>query len=277
MIHKSLMVAALLSTALLFGCKKEIDEASSANIPTGAHVFRYKETIAVPAEELSQGYLKLTVSSDNEAFLKEYIENLKDRKLVLKEADPAADKENPPHIEANHDPTKVVSIHMDWSEYTFSTEKGKMYAIGFVPKDGSKTLTLVNTLPSITSYSTTAGFGAVTVYNTHTYYYVGCLCMQSNNTASWSYSNSSGNIFYSSYMNRYDNLEVRMFTLPYVLNTFGNFTIGGTRTYYRPRLNYTSPEMPYDYTDVNAIFSGTGSDPFNGGSAEAQVRFYIAG
>lgn len=281
MIIKNHVMIAALAVASLTSCEKEISAASSKKQQpsnSASITYKFKETVQVYSDNREDGYVDLTVSSDNQAFLKDYTDKLRESKLVFVEESGIEEGSQSAGSVASNDPTEWVAIDMNWNNFDLKLEKGKNFKIGFVPKNQQKTLTLSHSVSGIIAWTSTMGYGAVTVYNTYSYWNFG---KRTSQTATWSWSGTgSNNNFYLNLMDTDDNLEVRTFTSsdPYWSGSgSGALTSNGFSGYYRPRKNYISGSMPGIYEDRNMIVAGSGSKNNNPGEgAPANVTFHIA-
>jgi hypothetical protein len=277
---KNLVLAVTaVSAAFLFGCRKEAIQKPVPATPTEntakPSVYTFKETVAVYADDASQGYVNMTISSDDKAFLADYVSMMQNRKLALVESESTQERNEEKYPEPLEDPSSVA-IHFDWSHYNFNTEKGKLYQVKFMPKDASKALVMFGSAtPNVTSFTSTTGYAAVNIYNNYKYWFAGCLCTQTYNTAKWSLSNGA-NSFFSENLSYADNMEVRAFISDPGFN-YESFMAGTQQIYFRPRLNYVSPALPAAYSDVNRITGGGGYDKIKQRTAPAILTFYIAG
>lgn len=255
-----------ISLAFLSACKKEeITSKKAKGEVTEQAALRYTSVAKIYGEHPEDGFLNLTVSSNDEVYLKEYVANLEQTMIAFREADPS--NESKPNPVSETGSKSGVALHFDWSNYHFHLQKGKIYGLAFAQKDDSKALVLHSYVANCIRFSTTGSFAAVNLYSTFA------------TGATW-YLNSGNSGFYHRTLLYHDNVEVRTFTAPTSpgTNGFGSLTYNGTTVYYRPRINYSSPEMPSPYTDYGAITSGTGYATLTADNvATANTTFYIAG
>jgi len=278
MFSKHLLVAVTATaTAILFGCQKEIIQKSEPQTANTSQpvVYKFKETVSVYADDPAQGYLNLTVSSDDKTFLADYVGTLRNMKLGLEAVEQPQEEDNgkDPEVQTV---SGAVSIHFDWSHYNFNTEKGKMYQVKFTPKDASKALVMVgSSMPNVTGFTSTSGYACVNIYNTNKYF------STTNNTADWGLYNStnSNGYFYGITLDYHDNIEVRTFLSSQTtgMGVYSFFMSGTDKVYYIPRLNYSGPALPATYQDISTIKMGSSLDLYRGGPSPALVTFYIAG
>ncbi|WP_343747158.1 hypothetical protein [Fluviicola sp.] len=256
-----------ISLIFLSACKKEeITTKQSNSEPKEQAALTYSSVAKIYGERPEEGFLNLTVSSNDEAYLKEYVAKLEQTNIAFQEADPSQDAK--PNPVAESDSKSGVAFHFDWSNYHFNLQKGKIYALAFAKKSDSKALVLFNSMANCINFSVSSGsFAAVNLYSTF------------KTGATW-YLNSASTGFYHRTLVYHDNLEVRTFTAPTSpgTNGFGSFVYNSTTVYYRPRINYSSPEMPTPYTDYGSITSGTGYATLTPDNiATANATFYVAG
>lgn len=272
---------AIMAMSLTFfsSCKKEEitskkPVSQSGNQNPAKHEYKFSSVAKIPGETPENGFLSLTVSSDDEAFLKKYVAKLEQTKILMEEVASTVENNENVHPLFDEQSNATVGLVFDWTNFSFNKEKGKLYAFRLLNKSQSKSLVYYNSLSNQSSFDiggpTVPGtVAAVNVYSTY------------NNACTW-YFNNTVNDFYSKGLNYHDNLELRCFQGGFSIlfgpppSGFGYFTISGITTFYRPRLNYSSPEMPTGYTDVDAINSGYGyvSPLVEPG---ANLTFYIAG
>lgn len=263
---------ALMSMSLMFftSCQKEeitskksVEQSKEDAIkPPKPHVYKFSTVVQIPGENAENGFLSLKVSSDDQKSLDEYLTKLEQCKLMFKEADPSVSSEEKPA--ALSESKSPLSLDFDWSNYHSNLPKGKLYECALTSKDPSKALTLQYTW-TISSFTSTNPFACINIYITNnvwnTYLYLG----------------SGSNIFFETVRAYHDNLEVRTFLSSSVPSTgFGTFTYNGTTVRYRPRLNYSSPELPSPYTDFGAITSGAWHRTFDFNAVNSDVRLYFA-
>lgn len=279
----------MLSFIALSACKKEkiienIHDDQSQSQSLLQTDYKYSSIVKIQGEKPEDGYLNLTVSSNDEDYLKIYIAKLEKVKIIHKEANLLSDtKAEKPNSLIDNESDAGVSLYFDWSNFHSHFEKGKLYGIYLTPKDqgNTKSLVLLYSMNNVTSFSTTGSYAAVNVYSTQPPFQAGCLC---NTQSKWSFTNADGFHLYEKTMSRYDNLEMRTFSCIFLDCYYENFALSPTtyytehRIYYRPRFNYSSPELPPYYADYNHIKSGAGKNSYtNVVSEKATVTFYIAG
>lgn len=258
---------ALMAMSLLFftACKKEEITSKksitqSKNPKENPHEYQFSAVANIPGENPEDGFLSLKVSSDDQKSLDEYLSKLQHCKILLQESDPSSKVETTPLIQSK----EAISLDFDWSNYHTALPKGKLYECLLASNDESKALILYYSW-SISSFTSTDPFACINIYITNTLW----------NT--FLYLGSGSNIFFETIRSTNDNLEVRTFTTSATPGTgFGNFTYNGTNVYYRPRLNYSSPELPTPYTDFGSITSGAWHNTFNFNSVNSDVRLYKA-
>lgn len=275
------MVCMTISMLILSSCKKEEITSKKANGKTEnqqfkPHKAKFSAVAQIPGEHPEDGFLSLKVSSDDEAFLKKYITKLEQTKIVMEEvASTEEDRENI-HPLFEEESNATVGLVFDWANYHFKKEKGKLYAFQLMDKSQSKSLTLYYSLSNQHSFNIGGTVAAVVIYNTF-YRNIG----SNVNNSTWQINNAASP-FYTKELSYHDNLEVRCFQgydpwYPDAYPGFPSFVINGIRTHYRPRLNYSSPEMPAGYTDTDAITEGYGSTVDPRSPASATLKFFIAG
>ncbi|MNK08347.1 hypothetical protein D3C87_262800 [compost metagenome] len=257
-----------ISILSLASCKKEeitSKKSVSSDQQTENHHYKFSKVVKIPGENPKNGFLSLKVSSDDEVFLKEYTSKLEQKTVVLREADPSEKFE--PETSENASQSGV-SLHFDWSHFNITQEKGKIYGVALANNNNdSKALTLLYSFSDCTSFTTAgAGYAAVNVYN-----------KRSPGGSIWTFGNANVSDFYSRLMFYNDNFEIRTYTDSFDSGMgFNSFVVNGTTVYFRPRYNYSSPEMPLGYADYNAIKSGYGLDSqFKTFPAKANVAFYL--
>lgn len=279
---------AIMAMSLTFfsSCKKEEitskkPVSQSGNQNPAKHEYKFSSVAKIPGETPENGFLSLTVSSDDEAFLKKYVAKLEQTKILMEEVASTVENNENVHPLFDEQSNATVGLVFDWTNFSFNKEKGKLYAFRLLNKSQSKSLVYYNSLSNQSSFDiggpTVPGtVAAVNVYSTY-YRNVG----SNVNNCTWTFSNAVNN-FYSTPLSYHDNLELRCFQGGFSIlfgpppSGFGYFTISGITTFYRPRLNYSSPEMPTGYTDVDAISSGSGTSVLLT-PAGANLTFYIAG
>lgn len=264
---------ALMAMSLIFlsSCKKEeiTRKASgqSENQASGKIDYKFSAVAKIPGEKAENGYLSLKVSSNDEAYLKKYVAKLEQTKVLFEETLSTKDKEENIQPLLKEESKITVALSFDWTNFSSNLEKGKLYAIKLVDQAQTKALVYYGFSNSnsfdIGGPAVPGTVAAVNVYSTY------------NGGCTW-YFNNTVSDFYSKGLNYHDNLEVRCYQLPFSFSTPQSFVINGIRTYYRPRFNYVSDEMPTSYTDVDAISSGYGYvAPLV--LPGATLTFYIAG
>jgi hypothetical protein len=275
-----------MSLTFLSSCKKEEitskkTVSQSGNQNPAKHEYKFSSVAKIPGETPENGFLLLKVSSNDEAFMKKYVAKLEQTKIVMEETQSTKEKEENIHplMEESNIP---VNLAFDWTNFSFTREKGKLYAVRIINQKQSKALVYYLALNG-SYFDYGWGFATVNVYNTYNYN------NQTYNNATWYFHNGSNHAqtasFFNKVMSYHDNLEVRCFqhqdynTYPYWdYSYFKYFNINGIYTYYRPRVNYVSPEMPVGFMDVNAITHANGAsntNPFM--PASAAITLYIAG
>lgn len=277
---------ALMAMSLMFftSCKKEEitskkSMTQSENHGAEAQNYKFSAVAKIPGENPENGFLLLTVSSDDEAFMKKYVAKLEQTKISMQEVNSTVQDEKDMKPLFDEKESASVGLDFNWNNFTFEREKGKFYKVCALGEDESKSLVYYTAFTN-TQFGTSWCWATVNVYNT--YYRTS----GSNiNNCTW-YFNNTVIDFYTKQFSYHDNLEIRCFQ-----NTFDNtnngaftgfsyFTISGIVTYYSPRFNYQSPPMPSPsstWMDVNAIYSGHGWSPSEQTGSPAQLTFYIAG
>lgn len=257
----------LMVMSLMFftSCKKEEITSKQSGTQSESqkvkpHEYPFSAIAKIPGENPENGFLSLKISCDDQKSLDEYLTKLQHCKIMFKEADPSVKVETTPLVQSK----EIVSLDFDWSNYHSMQPTGKLYECFLTSNDQSKALTLQYTW-TISSFTSTSPFACINIYITNslwnTYLYLG----------------SGSNIFFETVRSTHDNLEVRTFTTSATPGTgFGSFTYNGTNVYYRPRLNYSSPELPTPYTDFGSITSGAWYNTFNFNLVNSDVRLYIA-
>lgn len=262
---------AILFLMVFTSCKKEKIISKKSTSLSESHKnptsYNFTSVVKIYGDNPGNGFLSLTVSSNDDMYLKKYVKMLEQTAITFKERDPSSqEKPNPILIEKSE---SDVFLSFDWSNYHPTLEKGKIYGVLLTVKNDNKALVYYNSLTNCSGFSSTSGYAAVNVYTTYSYL---------NHNSSWSFSNTAHSLFYQKLLSPSDNLEVRTFTYtPVFGNIYSYFTLSGTTVYYRPRINYVSPEMPSIYTDYNSIGYGQGLDNSNGSTAGSTVTFYLAG
>lgn len=275
---------ALIAMSLIFlsSCKKEeitskTPVSQSGNQNPAKHEYKFSSVAKIPGENPENGFLSLTVSSDDEAFLKKYVAKLEQTKIVFTEVNSTAkDEKNVKPLFGEEESTSSVALDFNWNDFSFEREKGKIYELRLASTDQSKALVYYNAFNN-SQFNFGWCVAAVNVYNT----FVRPLGASNIDNCRWSFNNTVTD-FYIEPMSYHENLEIRCFqnsisnTTP-TYSGFQSFTINGIVTYYRPRVNYVSPEMPTGYFDVNAIISGSGWSYQELTYTNAALTFYIAG
>ncbi len=266
---------ALMAMSLIFlaSCKKdEITKkpiGQSQNQEVKMPDYKFSAVAKIPGENPENGYLSLKVSSNDEAFMKKYVAKLEQTKIVMAEVNSTKmDEKDVKPLFSEKESQSAVALDFNWENFSFKREKGKMYQIRMASADQSKALVYYTAFNGAQFNFISWTVAAVNVYSLY------------NSGCTW-YFNNTINDFYSRGLNYHDNLEVRCFqgSSPIFSNPypdFASFVINNIRTHYRPRFNYSSPEMPSGYTDVNAIIKGNGYvapliEP------TAALTFYLAG
>lgn len=254
-----------MSLIVLSSCKKEETTSKkpveqSEHFEPKPHEYKFSTVVQIPGEKAENGFLSLKVSSDEKKSMDEYIAKLEQCKVIFKEADLSSEEKPTALFETK----SAVSLDFDWNNYHSTQPKGRLYECFLTSKDPSKALTLQYTW-TISSFTSTSPFACINIYITNTLW----------NT--FLYLGSGSSNFFETIRTTNDNLEVRTFITTATPGTgFGNFTYNGTNVYYRPRLNYSSPELPSPYTDFGAITSGAWYSTFNFNLVNSNVRLYIA-
>ncbi|WP_341907098.1 hypothetical protein [Fluviicola taffensis] len=281
---------ACLAMSLMFftSCKKEEitskkSVTSSENQGMEMPDYKFSAVAKIPGENPENGFLNLKVSSNDEEYLKKYIAKLEQTKIVMTEVNSAEeDQKNVKPLFGEEESTSSVALDFNWDSFSFNRQKGKMYQIRIASTDQSKSLVYYTAYSNVHQFNSSWGYAAVNAYCVYRYWDLSCLCYKNMNNSKWYFSNGQS-YFYNQTMSYHDNLEMRIFqnssnnTSPTYTN-FPYFTINGIVTYYRPRTNYTGPDMPAGYMDVTAITSAYGSsllDPFM--PSYANLTLYIAG
>lgn len=282
-------VVAVIALLALPACKKEDrkPEVMEQTLSEQELNYKHSSTVKIYGETAKDGYLQLTVSSDDKEYLEEYTNALEQSMIKFELTDPSQEEKNKPEPLLTGESESKVFLSFDWSNYHFNFEKGKLYGIFFVSKnlENNKALVKLHTSNNVSGFTTTSGYAAVNVYSTLPSFNGGCLCTVKGR---WRFTNSDGYFFYEKNLTYHDNLELRCFTsvslwtsnpnnLPEHENISVSTILNVGKVYYRPRLNYTSPDLPGDYVDYNFIRSGNGSDTYVGMPAEATVTYYIKG
>ncbi len=262
---------ALIAISMIFtSCKKEEitskksilqSENHEVNLPS----YKFSSVVKIYGENTEDGFLTLSVSSDDEIYLEQYVAKLKQAAISFKESDPSNEGKLNPILEEKSESSVYLSF--EWSNYHFNLEKGKIYGVFLTSKNDSKALVYYNSFSNCSGFTSGNGFAAVNIYDTYT-----------SHNSLWSLSNNANSLFYQKLLSYNDNLEVRTFTYtPVFGNIYSSFVLNGVTVYYRPRLNYVSPEMPSFYTDYNSIGYGNGIDNTNGNGAGSTLTVYKAG
>lgn len=271
----------LFITTIIFlgSCKKDIvsKKLDKPNLIVNSD---YKRVVNLYAGENGQGYVKLTIVSENFNYLNKYCQKFENANINLIQIN---NTDEPRLSEEKFDTLGYVKLHFDWTNFNFDLEKGKLYNLQISQANSERELILTHTFTNVSEISSSgAGFAAINIYNTYQKPWT-CFCNQDVLTSIWRTKHSS-NYFYNKAMDRYDNLEIRSFSKNYsgsVPADYYSLYINqqGNTVYGRPRFNYSSSGLPTDYTDVNTIIEAKGCAYPNGfiGVTPATLKLYIAG
>lgn len=280
---------ALMAMSLIFlsSCKKEeITKkpiGQSGNQAVEMPDYKYSAVAKIPGENPKNGFLSLKVSSNDEAYLKKYVAKLEQTKIVMAEVSSTAkDEENVKPLFSEEESKSGVDLDFNWSNFSFDREKGKMYQIKIASADQSKALVYYTAYSNVTGFTSSWGYAAVNVYSTYRYWEPAEFRYYNSNNCNWKFHNTQSWFYTESAFSYHANLELRCFQasvspIPSNYYSFGNFTINGYTTFYRPRVNYVSPDMPSGYVDVTAITAALGTSNYDGSSTPADLTLYIAG
>lgn len=282
---KGIAFSVLVATSLT-ACKKEKisqkpndqTENQAASIP----LYKFSAVAKIPGENPENGFLSIKVSSDDEAYLKKYVAKLEETKIKMTEVKSTEeDEKNVKPLFGEEDSKAAVALDFNWDNFSFNREKGKVYQVRIASADQSKSLVYYTAYSNVTSFTSSWGYAAVNVYSIYRYWEAAEFRYYNSNNCKWFFNNTQ-NYFYNQIMSYHDNLELRIFqnasnnTSP-TYTGFQYFTINGIVSYYRPRTNYVSPDMPAGYIDVTAITAAHGVSNYNGSATPADITLYIAG
>nr|WP_294859982.1 hypothetical protein [uncultured Fluviicola sp.] len=278
----------LMAMSLMFftSCKKEeitskksMEQSENHGIDTPN--YKFSAVAKIPGENPENGFLLLTVSSDDEAFLKKYVEKLEQTKISMQEVNSTyQDEKDMKPLFDEKESASPVGLDFNWNNFKFNREKGKFYKVCALGADESKSLVYYTAFNGA-NFNFGFGFAAVNIYSTYRYWNINTFSYENMNNCNWGLSNGSS-VFYTQTLSYHGNLEVRCFQpvsypTPFDYFGFSYFTINNITTYFRPRLNYTSPDMPSSYKDENAIITGGGVSTKKQEGSPADLTFYIAG
>lgn len=281
---------ALMAMSLIFlsSCKKEeitskTPVSQSGNQNPAKHDYKFSAVAKIPGEKPENGFLSLTVSSDDEAFLKKYVAKLEQTKIVMAEVSSTQEnKEDVKPLFNEEESTSSVGLDFNWDNFSFDRQKGKMYHIRMASADQSKGLVYYTAYSNSNGFTSSWGYAAVNVYSQYRYWEPAEFRYYNSNNCNWKFHNTQSYFYTESAFSYHANLELRCFQasaspIPSNYYNFGNFTINGYTTFYRPRVNYVSPEMPSGYVDMSAITAAIGLSNYNGEAAPADITLYIVG
>ncbi|WP_343747157.1 hypothetical protein [Fluviicola sp.] len=281
---KGLAIAAL-TLISLSACKKD-EITTKATSHSGSQTatmpnYKFSAVAEIPGEKAENGFLSVKVSSDDEAYLKKYVAKLEQTKIVMTEVSSTEQDEKDVKPLLEEESTSSVTLDFNWDHFSFDREKGKMYQVQIASADQSKSLVYYTAYSNVSGFTSSWGYAAVNVYSTYRYWEAAEFRYYNSNNCKW-YFNNTQSYFYNQIMSYQDNLELRIFqnasnnTTP-TYTGFQYFTINGIVSYYRPRTNYVSPEMPAGYIDVTAVTAAFGISNYDSSSTPANLTLYIAG
>lgn len=283
---KTVAIVAI-SIMTLSACKKEnLKEKlgkQSQSQPVEASGYKYSSVVKIQGATTESGYLQMTVSSDDENYLKTYVTQLEKSTITFIEADLSKENEGGSNALIEGESEAGVSLNFDWSNFHFDLEKGKLYGVYLAAKGqgNSKSLVLLYSYNNVTSFTNSSGYAAVNVNSTQPGFQFGCLC---TTQSKWKFTNIEGFNLYEKLMSKGDNLEIVTFSCNFTGCYYDNYGIspityyGGNPVYYNPRFNYSGAVIPAASIVYNHIKTGTGINTYtNSVSEKATVTFYIAG
>jgi hypothetical protein len=282
---KILLFGALCLTVL--SCKKDnlklqkepqsvIQPNSNGN---AGNLFKFQKDIKIIAGENCEGYVILTVASNNQSYLDSYCKQYEKSKINLIPKELLQDSKA--DIDNNADSVNFISIHMNLDNLVYKTNKEDHYAFGFSNAAGNEKV-YSNTYSGISAISFSQPVLAVSIYNE---YRKPFLSGSGRNiaTAQWTVHFMGGTEypFASAYFDYHSNLDVQTF---WDYNSPGNFPLASNSTYnafpysyylrYRARYNYSGPGLPAGSIETNGILSASGYNSTYGESCPATVTVY---
>jgi hypothetical protein len=287
-IYSTLVALSLCLT--FFSCKKdnlklqkEPQSVTQSNSGDNAgDLFKFKKDIKMMAGENCEGYVILTVASNNQSYLDSYCKQYENSKInlipdgLLQDAKAAVDHFN------DADSANYISIHMNLDNLVYKTDKKDHYAFGISNAAGNEKV-YSNTYSNITAISFSQPILAISIYNE---YRKPFLSGSGRNiaTAQWTVHFMGGTEYpyASAYFDYHSNLDVHTF---WDYNSPGNFPLASNSTYiqypygtyylrYRARYNYSGPSLPAGAIETNGILSGSGYNSTYGQSCPATVTVY---
>jgi uncharacterized protein (DUF4415 family) len=186
--------AALLAMSLMFftSCKKEEITSKkpitqSENQGVKMPDYKFSAVAKIPGENPENGFLSLKVSSDDEAFLKEYVAKLEQTKIVMAEVSTTQDDEVKPLMEESK---AVVSLNFDWDNFSFEREKGKLYQVKIAGSDQTKSLVYYTAYSNVGGFTSSWGYAAVNVYSQYRYWEPAEFRYYNSNNCNWKFHNT---------------------------------------------------------------------------------------
>jgi len=281
---KILLVGVLCLT--IFSCKKDNlklqkESQSVTQSNSGNHaedVFKFQKDIKIMAGENCEGYVTLTIASNNQSYLDSYCKQYEQAKINLipqKLVESAkADSDNV----SNADSANYISIHMNLANLVYKTNKKDHYAFGFSNAAGNEKV-YSNTYSNITAISFSHPVLALSIYNEYRKpWFSGS--GRNYSTARWTVHFMGGTEYpYTSNLFDYHtNLDVQTFWgYSYFSSSFplaSNSTYNDYVLRYRARYNYSGPALPGGAIETNGILSADGYNNYYLESCPATVTVY---
>lgn len=227
-----------------------------------ADLSKFKKDIKIMAGENCEGYVILTISSNNQSYLNSYCKKYEKSKINLI---PESSLQSEKSASENTDEAgskNYVSIHMNLDHFVYKPTEEGHYALGFSNSEGQEKVTSF-TYYSASGITFSSPVLAISIYNEYRKpFYTGS--GRNNETARWIVNFMGGTQypFTSAYFDYHENLDVHTFwdygtSFPSASNST---YIAAPYTYnlrYRARYNYSGPALPSGAIETNGIMSAT--------------------
>lgn len=244
-----------------------------------ANLFKFQKDIKIMAGENCEGYVILTVASNNQAYLDDYCKQYENSKINLIPKKSLQNVKSDSDQLNDADSANYISIHMNLDHIVYKTTEKDQYAFGFSNAAGTEKATS-HTYSNITAITFSSPVLAVSIYNEYRKpWFAGS--GRDNSTAQWTVNFMGGTQypFVSTFFNYHTNLDVQTF---WSYSLFSSFPLASNSTYtssdyslrYRARYNYSGPALPGEAIETNGIMSASGYNNYYLESTPATVTVY---
>lgn len=250
-----------------FKLQKEPQSVTQSNSDDPAHdLYKFQKDMKIMAGENCEGYVILTIASNNQSYLDSYCKHYEKSKINLIPQGVLQNEKADNHAD-DADSANYISIHMNLDHLVYKTTGKDHYAFGFSNAAGTEKVYSI-TYTNLSGISFSQPVLAVSIYNEYRKpWWSGS--GRDNATAQWNVHFMGGTEYpyASAYFDYHTNLDVQTFWDP-TYPPFSSFPLASNSTYYlspdtyylryRARYNYSGPSLPFSAIETNGITSANG-------------------